>query len=196
MHLKVTRIIESFLIVGLLMPAGLILGQTNQEPLAVHSSNANWYDVEQATNTFQRMRKLAVKVRSEVAYLHYQEYQIPWQLQAVSLNEGRNYINRINSQIHKLVATKEDLEPWQASLVNKVAPNAHEMAYQMEAAINRLNAHKNRTALAAEPEYAKNIGAIYTNANQLAGTIKTVTRYANVEEKVAAMEQTTANAGS
>lgn len=192
MRLKVERILESLLIVGLLMPAGMLLGAEIHQPPAVTSSNAKWYDVEQASNLFSRMQTLATHVKSHLAAIEYQEFQIPWQLQAVSLNKGRREINRISNDLQRLDAKKNGLEPWQRSLMRKVAPNVHEMAYQMDAAINRLNAHKDDTALAATV-YPQNINRVYTNAGQMASTITTVTHYARAEENMAALDQAKAN---
>jgi len=186
--MNLRRTIESLLLAALLMPAGMLLATETYRPPTVTSSTANWYDTEQATNLFNQVQALALKTRKEVARLQVQEEELAWQVQSQRLMRAKNDINTMADDLARLNRMKDGLEPWQKSLVNKITPEVHEMVYQMDAAVAKLNNHKNRLYLALT-EYPQNINMIYKSANQMAGTIDTVTQYAHAEEDMAALHQ-------
>lgn len=172
----------------LVMPASMLLAtETNQLP-AVTSSTANWHSVEQASNLFNRMNTLALKVRKEVARLQVQGYQLSWQVDSARLGRAKTDIDALGKDVAQLNGMKSKLDPWQRSLLNKITPNIHEMVYQTDAALQTLDAHENRTVLALS-QYPQYINQIYKNANQMAGTIGTVTQYAHAEQKMAALNK-------
>ena len=177
------------LVLGLLMPAGMLLASTTSEIPAVTSRKANWYDAEQASTLFNQMNTLALKVRKEVGRLQVQGYELDWEAQAGRLARAKADVNRIGNDLLQLNEMKNKLEPWQQSLLNKITPNLHEMVYQMDAALHKLDVHQNRTYLAMT-QYPQNINMIYKSANQMTNTISTVTQYAQAEQKMAALEKT------
>jgi hypothetical protein len=195
MQLNIRRLVESFLVVGLLIPSGMLLAAATPSSPALTSATANWFDVQHATNVFSQMKNLAVETRSQLTPIRMQEYEIAWQLQAVRLNNSRTAVNQMCRDLRQLDATRADLAPWQRSLVNKVTPDVHEMVYQMDAAIHRLNYYQDSAALDATP-YPQNIAIISKNAKQVTGTIKAVTQYAHVEQNMSALEPSTSNARS
>lgn len=170
------------------MPAGMLLAKDSYQPAAVTSSTANWYDVEQASNLFNRMNTLALKVRKEVARLQAQGYELDWRVHAARLARAKNHINAIGDDLQQLNEMKTRLEPWQQSLINKITPRIHAMVYQTDDALDTLKAHENRHYLALS-QYPQNINVIYTNANQMASTINTVTQYAHAEQKMEALNK-------
>lgn len=179
---------EILLLVGLLMPAGMLLASETHEAPAVTSSTANWYHARQASSLFNQMNTLALKVRREVGRLQVQGYQLGWRAQSARLEGAKSDINAIANDLEQLNEMKTKLEPWQRNLLDKVTPNLHEMVYQADAAINRLSAHENRTYLALT-QYPQNIDQIYKSANKMANTIGTVTQYARAEQKMAALNK-------
>ena len=187
--------IGTFLLVGLIMPAGMLFGTETFRPSAVTSNSANWYYTEQASNLLNEMQTLAFKVRKEVARLQVQGDELGWQMQSDRLAEARSDVNVIGDDLVRLDHTKNMIEPWQKNLVHKVTPEIHEIVYQMDAAIYTLNAHESRTDLALT-EYPQNINIIYKNANRMAGTIGTVTQYAQAEERLAELKPSTGSARS
>ena len=195
MRRNLVRTIKSLVLVSVLMPAGMLFATETHMPLAVTSSTANWYDVEQASNVLNRMQNLSLKVRREVARVQVQGWQTNWRAQAQGLSEAKNNINTIGDDLMQLDHVKNKLEPWQRSLIHKVTPQVHEMVYQTDAALNYLSAHENRIQLALS-EYPQNINIIYKNANQMAGTIGTVTQYARAEERMAELEHNTGKVSS
>jgi hypothetical protein len=195
MRLNVVRTIESLLFIGLLMPAGMLFGvQTNQPP-AVTSSSANWAYSEEASNLLNEMQGLAQKVTVAISPLQVQEYQLAWRAQVSMLSSARADINKMGEDFVRLDEIKKGLEPWQQTLVDRITPRVHELVYQADAAIAKVSKYQSKTRLAMT-EYPQNINMIYKNVNQMAGTIGTVTQYARAEEKMAALEQHTAKAGS
>jgi DNA repair exonuclease SbcCD ATPase subunit len=188
MRRNLARTIESIVLVSLLMPVGMLLATETYQPPAVTSSTANWYDVEQASNLLNEMQTRALHVRKEVARLQVQEIELGWQAQAARLVRAKNDINTIGNDMVRLDQMRSKLEPWQQSLINKTTPALHEMVYQTDAAINRLNAHQSRTILSLT-QYPKNINQIYRNATQMANTFQTVTQYAHAEEKMAELSK-------
>lgn len=196
MRLNGFRTTALFVVAGLLMPAGMLLANETREAPAVTSSTANWYDVEQASNLFHHMNTLAMKVRKEAGRIQVQGYQLDWRAQSGRLARARNEINTMGQDLTQIKQMKTKLEPWQQSLVTRITPNQHEMAYQADAAIQKLNAHENRTYLSMT-QYPQNIDQIYKNANQMTNTITTVTRYAHAEQKMAELNtMNNSNAGS
>jgi hypothetical protein len=170
------------------MPNGMLLAKGIYRPPAVTSSAGNWYDVEQASNLFDQMSTLALKVRREVARLQAQGIELNWREHSARLTRAKNDINTIGDNLLRLNEMKSKLEPWQQSLIGKITPEIHEMVYQTDAALDTLATHEDRLTLAMT-QYPQNINAIYNNANQMADTIGTVTQYAHAEEKMAALNK-------
>ena len=196
MHRDFFKTTGLLVLAGLLMPSGMLLARETTPAPAAISSTANWYNVEEASNLFNKMNNLALKVRREVARLQVQGYELGWRAHSARLAQAKSDINALGDDLQQLNAMKARLEPWQQSLINKVTPNVHEMVYQTDAALNTLARHENRVALVLT-NYPGYINQIYTNANQMADTIGTVTQYAHAEEKMAALnEMESANAGS
>lgn len=196
MRLNLLKTTGLLLLSGLLMPAEVLLARNTSQAPAVTASTANWYDVEQASNLFNHMNTLAQNVRRQVAPLQVQGYQLDWTAQAARLTLARNDINNMGRDLMRLNGMKTRLEPWQQSLVHKIAPDQHEMVYQANAAIQNLNNHEDRTYLAMT-QYPQNINQIYKNAVQMANTIETVIHSAQAEHKMAALNRMTrTNAGS
>ena len=195
MRLNTVRTIETMMLALLIMPAGMLLATETYRPPAVTSSTANWYDTEEASNLLNQMQPLALKVRREVARLQVQEIELGWQAQSQRLALAKSDINTMGDDLVRLDQMKKGLEPWQKSLVNKVTPEIHEMVYQTDAALTTLSDHENRDELALS-QYPQNINMIYKSANQMAGTIGTVTQYAHAEEQMAALRQHATSAGS
>lgn len=188
MRLNIVKTTGILLLSVLVMPAGMLLANNTYEAPAVTSSAANWHNVEQGSDLFNQMNNLSLKVRKEVARLQVQGYQLSWRDQAARFAVARNDINTMGKDLEQLNGMKTRLEPWQRSLLHKITPNIHEMVYQTEAAIKRLDAHENRTYLAMT-QYPQNIDQIYRNANQMTNTIGTVTQYANAEQKMAELNK-------
>ena len=175
---------------GLLMPSGMLLAHAMPQPPAVTSNTANWHDVEQASHLLNRMQDLALNVKREVGRIQVQELQLGWRAQAQRLALTKDDIDTIGSDLLHLDGMRSNLEPWQQSLVKKVTPDVHEMVYQTDAALNTMRADESRVDLAMT-QYPQNINLIYKNANEMAGTIGTVTQYAHAEEKMAELDQHT-----
>jgi hypothetical protein len=168
------------------MPAGMLLANESHQPAAVTSGTANLYKVEQASNLFDQMGTLALKVRRETARLQEQGIVLNWREHSARLARAGNDINTIGNDLEHLNAMRSGLEPWQKNLIREITPEIHEIVYQTDEAMNTLNAHENRFALAMT-QYPQNIKLITKNANQMADTINTVTQYARVEKKMAAL---------
>jgi hypothetical protein len=188
MRLNFYKTTGSLILAGLLMPAGILLAKEGSQPPAVTSSTANWYDVERASNLFNQMNTLALKVRREVGRLQAQGIQLGWSEHAAGLARAKANINTIGDDLMQLSGMKSRLEPWQQSLLNKVTPDVHEMVYQTDEALNTLETHKDRTVLALT-QYPQNIDQIYDSANQMTGIIRTTTQYAHAEEKMVALNK-------
>lgn len=198
MRRNVLRILESLLLVALVMPAGMLFAVStiNSQQFGINSSNANWYDTEEATTLLNQMQTLALKTRREVARLQVQELHLTWQVQGIRLARAKYDVNKLGADLLKLDQMKNKLEPWQQSLIHKVTPNVHEMVYEMNEAIARLNKYQNKTRLALT-QYPQNINVIFKSANQMASTIGTVKGYAQAEQKMAALQHaSTAKASS
>ena len=188
MRLNLSKATGLLVLAGLLMPAGMLLASETPAAPAVTSSSANWYNVEEASNLFNEMNNLALRVRREVGRLQVQGYQLGWREQSSRLAGAKYDVDTLGSDLMRLSEMKGRLEPWQQSLLTRVTPQVHEMVYQMDAAINRLNKYESRDHLALT-QYPQNINQIYRNANQMADTIGTVTQYAHAEEKMAALKK-------
>lgn len=194
MHLKVRSIIESLLILGLFIPSGMLLATQPNEGPAARTDRAEWNNSAQATNLFNQIQTLSYKVRREVERLQVQDEQLDWQYQGDRLAATKLYVNDIGNDLANLDHVRSNLAPWQKSLVNKVTPNVHDMAYQLDAAIHGLDAHQNHMVLLLT-QYPQNINMIYKSANTLADTIGAVTQSARAEH-MAALERPAATGRS
>jgi hypothetical protein len=177
------------------MPAGMLLANEPDMSTAVKSSTSNWYDVEQASNLFERMNTLALKTRREVARLQAQGYELNWREHSRRLARAKNHINDIGDDMQQLNHMKNRLEPWQQSLIDQITPNLRGMVYQTDAALNTLTNYESRRLARSASKYPGYISGIYRNANQMANTIQSVTQSAHGEE-MSALNMSGANAGS
>ena len=180
---------------ALITPCGMLLASESNPPAAVNPGNANWYDVEQASNLFNRMTANAMGVRSEVAQLQVHGYQLDWRSHSANLAKAKENINNIGDDLQTLNQTKSRLLPWQQHLVDKVTPNAQQMANQTDLAMNTLAQHKDRSALQVT-EYPNSIDQIYRNANQMVKTIQNTTHAAQGEQMSALNGTSIMNPGS
>lgn len=187
MRRNVLRMVGTLLFVGLLMPAGMLCAVSTSQQFGITSSTANWYDTEEATNLLNQMQTLAHNAKKQVARLQVQELQLTWQAQSQRLATAKYDVNKMGADLLQLNHMEKGLEPWQQTLVHKVTPQVHEMVYQLNAAINKLNKDQNRTQLALT-QYPQNINMIYKSANRMADTIGTVTGYAQAEQNLARLE--------
>lgn len=188
MRLNVVRTIEALLFAGLLMPAGMLFGVTTNHQFGINSKTANWYDTGEATTLLNQIQTLSRNARRQVARLQVQEIDLNWQAQAGRLSTAKYDINKMSADLFRLDQMKKGLEPWQQRLAHKITPQVHEMVYQMDAAIAKLNHYQNKDSLAMT-QYPQNINMIYKSANRTVSTIGTVNQYVHAEERMASLEQ-------
>jgi hypothetical protein len=178
------------LFIALLMPVGMLLAKESSSTSGLISTTSNWYDVDEASNLLSRMQDLAINARNALGPIQVDEIDLGWQFQATKLNTAKNSVDRMGKDLLRLDEISSKLEPWQQRLIHKITPPVHEMAYQLDAAINRLNKYQSKNHLALT-QYPQNINQIYRNANQMADTIGTVTQYVHAEEKMASLNKMT-----
>lgn len=178
------------LFIGLLMPVGMLLANVPASQAASPTSNtSSSYDVDEASSLLNRMQDLALKARRAVEPIHVDEIDLVSEDQATMLNTARSSVNRMGDNLLRLDEISSKLEPWQRSLIHKITPQVHEMAYQLEAAINAQNKYRLRNRLALT-QYPQNIAAFCKNSGRLVDTIGTTTQYVHAEEKMAELNKT------
>ena len=175
---------------GLLMPAGMLFANKTYQPPSTTSNNSNWYDVEEASSLLNHLQDLAIKSKETIGPIKVSEIDLRWQGQATMLNAARSRVNKMANDLLRLKEMSSKVEPWQQGLIHKITPNIHEMAYQLDAAINTLNKYQLRHRLALT-QYPQNLNGFCRNAGQVADTIGIVTQYAHAEEKMAELNKTT-----
>lgn len=195
MRPNVIRTIETLLFISLLMPVGMLFGATTGRQFGITSHAANWYDTGEAATLFNQMQGLASKVTEQIGPIQVQEEELSWPVQEQMLSSARADIDKMGSDLLRLGEMKNKLEPWQQSLIHKISPRVHELVYQADAAIAQLGKYHSKTRLATA-QYPQNINMMFKNANDMAGTIGTVTQYARAEAKLAALEHHSAKASS
>ncbi len=188
MRTNFMKIIGLALFMTLLMPAGMLFARESDSANGVTSKTANWYDVEEASNLLNRMQAHAINTRNVLGQNQAAETDLAWQIQALNLDKARSNVNRMGADLLQLDEISHKVEPWQQRLVHKVTPQVHEMGYQLEAAINTLNKYQSKDQLALT-QYPNYINQVCRNANQVSGTIGSVTQYAHAEQKVAALHE-------
>ncbi len=174
------------LFMTLLMPAGMLFARESNSASSLTSKTANWYDVEEASNLLNRVQTHAINTRNALGQDQVAETDLAWQIQALNLDRARYNINKMGADLLQLDEISSKVEPWQQRLIHKVTPQIHEMGYQLEAAINTLNKYQSKDHLALT-QYPHYINQVCRNANQVSGTIGTVTQYAHAEQKMAAL---------
>ena len=188
MRTNFMKMIGLALFITLIIPAGMLFAKESVPASSLTSKTANWYDVDQASNLLNRMQVLAVNTRNALGQNQVAETDLAWQIQALNLDTAKSNVNRMGADLLRLDEISSKVEPWQQRLVHKVTPQVHEMAYQLDAAINTLNEYQSKDRLALT-QYPQNINQVCRNANLVSGTISSVTRYARSEQKVAALHK-------
>lgn len=194
MGLKYFKTSGIIVLAAFIMPCGVLLAKESNPPAAATSSNANWYDVEQASDLFSRMTVRAREVRQEVGPLQVQGYALDWRDHAARLVRISDHINDMGRDLQSLDQIKGRLEPWQQNLVAKVTPNVHGMVYQTDQALTTLASREDPYTLRLT-DYPNNIDQIYRNADRMINTIQSVTKAAHGEQ-MSALRGTSTNPGS
>ncbi len=192
MHARILRTAGFVMFISLIMPAGRLFAIKIGRTFGISSKAANWADTEKAAHLLNQMQTLALKASKQVGPLRVQEVQLNWQEQASRLGNAKWDINRIGADLLRLGRMKKELEPWQQSLAAKVTPDVHEMVYQMDQAIRDVKTDQSSVVLAMG-EYPQTINMIHQQADRMAGTIGTVTRYASAAQRLAVLEGRTAS---
>jgi len=188
MRTNLMKMIGLALFMTLLMPVGMLFAKESTPTNSLTSNTANWYDVEEASNLLGRMQTHAINARNALGQNQVSETDLAWQIQALNLDNARSNVNRMGADLLQLDRISSKVEPWQQRLIYKVTPQVHEMAYQLEAAINTVNEYQSKDHLALT-QYPQYVNQVCRNANQVSGTISNVTRSADTEEKVAALHE-------
>lgn len=176
------------LFIGLLMPAGTLLAKASSTTPGLTSNSSNRYDVKEASDLLNSMQDLAINARNSLGPIQVNETDLTWQDQSIRLNRARSNVNKMGDDLLQLDEMSSKLEPWQQRLIRKITPRVQEMAFQMDAAIHKLRQYHSKDHLALT-QYPQNINQIYTNADQLADSVRTVTQYVHAEEKMAALNK-------
>lgn len=188
MRTNLMKIVGLSLFMTLLMPMGMLFANESGPENSLTSNTANWYDVEEASNLLGRMQTHAINARNALGQNEVSETDLAWQIQALNLDNARSNVNRMGADLAQLDKIGNKVEPWQLRLIQRVTPQVHQMAHQLDAAIDTLNKYQSKDHLALT-RYPQNIKQVCRNANQLSGTIGSVTRSAHTEEKVAALHK-------
>lgn len=196
MHKNSMKLIGMTVFITLLMPVGMLFAKESAPASSLTSSNANWYDVEKASNLLNRMQTHAINTSNALGQNQVAETDLAWQIQALNLDRARSNVNKMGADLLRLAEIRGKVEPWQQRLIHKVTPQVHEMATQLDAAINTLNKYQSKDHLALT-QYPQYINQVCRNANLVSGTIGRVTHYARAEQKVAALNRmSSTNTGS
>lgn len=176
------------LFIGLLMPVGMLFAKEPAPATGLTSHTSNWYDVDEASTLLNRIQDLALKAKEAVGPIQVDEIDLAWQGQARMLNTAKSRVDRMGDDLLRLDEISSKLEPWQQNLIHRITPRVHEMAYQLDAAIDTLNKYQlsNRLALT---QYPQNINDFCKNSSQVQDTIGTVTQYVHAEQKMAALNR-------
>lgn len=190
MRKSIVRVFGTLLAIGLFSPVGLLFSMGTQQPLNLTSSAANWADTEQASQLFNQVQHLSRKVEHEVGIIQGEGTDLFWQGQADNMDQVRNHVNEMSSDLAQLARMRSKLEPWQQQLLDRMTPDIHEMVYQTRAAIHVLNGQHNRLALFAS-NYPQYITVISNKSSQLSSSIGTFTQSVQAAQKMATLEQQT-----
>jgi hypothetical protein len=196
MHKSFMKMIGAAVFITLLMPFGMMFANESASASSLTSKTANWYDVEEASNLLSRVKTRAINTSNALGQNQIAETDLAWQIQTLNLEKARSNVNKMDADLHQLDKISSGAEPWQQRLIRKVTPQAREMTYQLDAAINTMNQYQSKDHLALT-QYPQNIAQVCKNANQVANTIGTVTQNAHAEQKTAALHKLNiANTGS
>lgn len=176
------------LLIGLVMPVGMLFAKESSPATALTTKTSHWYDVDEASTLLNRIQDLAMKAKASVAPIQVEEIDLPWQGQVSMLNTARSRVDRMGQDLLRLDEISSKLEPWQQNLIHKITPRVHEMAYQLDAAIETLNKYQLRNRLALT-QYPQNINEFCKSSSQVQDAIGTVTQYVHAEEKMAALNR-------
>lgn len=178
------------------MPAGMLFAKESAPASSLISRTANWYDVEEASNLLNRMQTRATNTSNALGQNEVAETDLAWQIQALNLDRARSNVNKMGADLQKLDKISSRVQPWQQRLIQKVTPQAHQMANQLDAAIDTMNRYQSKDHLALT-QYPQNIAQVCRSANQMSNTIGTVTQNVRPEQKIAALHSmNSANIGS
>ncbi|MCL5005295.1 MAG: hypothetical protein M1404_02075 [Acidobacteria bacterium] len=168
MRSKIFQVLGSLLAFALISPVGLLFSIETPRPVALTSPTANLADRQEASAIFNRIQVLALKVRNQVGPLQFQGGHLAWRTQAFILTRIKDHVNKMSKDLWKLSQMRENLDPQQQQLLRRITPDVHELVYQTQAVIQRLNRrHYQRYTMAAMSK--ANYSVIYHNANQLVG---------------------------
>ena len=178
MRKNTTRLCGTILAVALFSPVGYAFSAGSRQTAGREGPNSiKWADRAYASQTIGRIQDLSRKIEREVGPIQSEGRELFVSDQAHRLNEIKSQVNEMNFDLFQLSEMKKEsrLEPWQAHLVDRMAPKIHEIAYQTRAAIKTLNGQRYNLALQGT-SYPQYIAVISDEAGQLKDSIGTVTQ--------------------
>lgn len=161
-------------VVVLLLVPGVLLGSTGHYRMGPTSSALNEMNPPQeASALLNKMKSQALKARdlADELQVYQRDHETAlWEGDADVLMNMKADVNNMDDTLYSLRSMQEDLLPWQAKAVDRVAPTAIELTDFVEEGIHNLNRH-HITLHILDHSYTQEIEGMHQRANSIARSI-------------------------
>ncbi|HZT70017.1 MAG TPA: hypothetical protein VFC10_09780 [Terriglobia bacterium] len=151
------------------------------------TATSNWAYTEEASELLKEVRSLSAQLADDAHELamYASRNQLHWRSHAFQLNQIRDHINAMGEKLERLQEVRGMLAPWQQKAVDRVVPNAQELAAHTEAAIAFLNEQQERLWMSA---YVDRIRAVTDHAEEIKSSVTAFLDYAKASDRLRGLE--------
>lgn len=155
---------KSFAWIGTLtlLPAGFLI--------AAGTNAAAVPDSEQVSKLLSETKTMAFQLKEDAGTMEsFTRMNVSWESHKVAINQIRDHVNALRTQVEKLNAVKATASPWQKAAIDRITPFLDELEGYTLAIIENLNGQTNRTIaeykdyLEANADYSADLAAMIAN---------------------------------
>jgi|YelNatPaOPRAMG01_1025707.scaffolds.fasta_scaffold58148_1 DNA repair exonuclease SbcCD ATPase subunit len=170
-----------------LLIAPLFVSTLKAEVRPSDTATSNWAYTEEASGLLKEVRSLSAQLADDAHELEMYagRNQLDWRSHAFQLNQIRDHINAMGEKLERLQEIRGMLAPWQREAVDRVVPNAQELAAHAEAAIAYLNEQQDRLWM---PAYVDRISAMTDHAEEIKSSVTAFLDYAKALDRLKQLE--------
>lgn len=155
----------------------------------------NWAYAEEASGLLHDIRSLSARAVEGADQLHSasRSDSLDWRSHAFYLNEIKTHVNAMGAKLDRLQDIHGMLAPWQQKAVERITPNALDLAAQTEAAISHLNENQGMLWL---PHYRNRVSAMSDHGEEIKRTVGMFLDYGKTSDRLKGLENQIEFAGA
>lgn len=160
----------------------------NAETKTDDSQTYNWKHYEDASQLLREIQGLSARLAEDSFFLEQSSRwnQLDWRSHATELRTIRDNVNAMGRNLQQLQEVHGTIAPWQQKAVERIMPNALELAAHTESAIAHLNEEQGKLWT---PEYIARFSAMTDHAEEINDTVSTFLDYGRTSDRLKGLQR-------